>query len=387
MRSAELFSGCGGLALGLARAGFKHELVVERDPQSIETLQENKRQKVSHVRYWPISAIDTRDIDFGDHRGIDLIAGGPPCQPFSIGGRHLGPQDSRNMWPEAVRAVRQIRPKAFIFENVRGLLRPAFAKYLEYTTLQLAYPDIERRHGETWKTHLARLRQHAGSKRGRPADYRVLVRGINTADYGAAQKRHRAIIVGIASKFGDEWEIPAPTHSDEALAWTKYVECDYWDRHETRRLTEPSSAHEEQALRRALDRKKSPSEKPWVTVRDALNDLPSPKKNAAIQGHWQHHGARAYRNHTGSCIDEPAKALKAGDHGVPGGENMLVNSRGNVRYFTIREMARLQGFPDDFIISGSWKAATRQLGNAVPVQVGEKIGKEIIRLLKAKSEK
>ena len=87
------------------------------------------------------------------------------------------------------------------------------------------------------------------------------------------------------------------------------------------------------------------------------------------------------QNHTGSCMDEPAKALKAGDHGVPGGENMIADRRGNVRYFTIREMARLQGFPDDFVVEGSWKAATRQLGNAVPTCVGQQMGKLVLGVL------
>lgn len=120
---------------------------------------------------------------------------------------------------------------------------------------------------------------------------------------------------------------------------------------------------------------------PWATVRDAIGDLPNPAKSERLSGHWQHPGARAYRNHSGSCMDEPAKALKAGDHGVPGGENMVVNRWGNVRYFTVREMARLQGFPDDYVVSGSWKAATRQLGNAVPITMAERIGEAVIKII------
>jgi DNA (cytosine-5)-methyltransferase 1 len=113
-------------------------------------------------------------------------------------------------------------------------------------------------------------------------------------------------------------------------------------------------------------------------------DLPPPTTRPKIEGHWQHPGARAYDNHTGSCLDEPAKALKAGDHGVPGGENMLADRRGNVRYFTVREMARLQGFPDQFVVSGSWRAATRQLGNAVPISVGKHMGKAVLKIIKNK---
>ena len=137
-------------------------------------------------------------------------------------------------------------------------------------------------------------------------------------------------------------------------------------------------------MKRVLALKKKPKEKPWLTVRDAIGDLPPPAKREKIVGHWQHPGARAYPNHTGSCLDEPAKALKAGDHGVPGGENMLADRKGCVRYFTIREMARLQGFPDDFVISGSWKAATRQLGNAVPPSIRELIDKTVMKVIRKK---
>jgi DNA (cytosine-5)-methyltransferase 1 len=381
MRSVELFAGCGGLALGVARAGFKHDIVIEHDADSVATLNVNKKRRVAHVRHWEIAQYDMRDLDFRELLGVDLLSGGPPCQPFSIGGLHLGPRDERNMWPEAIRVIRELRPNAFLLENVRGLFRPAFARYLEYITLQLTYPHISPRNGEAWRDHLARLRQHAKGRGGKKTGYRVLSRTINAADYGAPQKRHRAIFIGVASEYGDDWRFPDATHSQDALAWSKHVERDYWKRHGARRICEPSSESEAQALKRVLARGKKPKERPWATVRDAISDLPPPTNKEKVAGHWQHPGARAYDNHTGSCLDEPAKALKAGDHGVPGGENMLADQEGRVRYFTIREMARLQGFPDDFVVSGTWKAATRQLGNAVPTSVGEHMGRELSRIL------
>ena len=379
MRSVELFAGCGGLALGVARAGFTHDFIVECDSDSVATLTENRDRKIKHVRHWEIEHCDTRQLDFRDLRGVDLLSGGPPCQPFSIGGKHLGPRDPRNMWPEAIRAVREIRPKAFVLENVRGLFRPDFSHYLDYIKFQLAYPDLKKRSRELWRKHLARLRNHA--KRNESGEYRVIARAINAADYGAPQKRHRAIFIGVSSEFGDQWDFPHPTHSLEALAWSKHVERDYWKRHGIRRKVEPASPSECQALRRIRASEIEPNERPWVTVRDAIAGLPAPTKRETIPGHWQHPGARAYPNHTGSSLDEPAKALKAGDHGVPGGENMLADGKGGVRYFTIREMARLQGFPDNFVISGSWKSATRQLGNAVPTSVGEYMAKAVARIL------
>ena len=88
-----------------------------------------------------------------------------------------------------------------------------------------------------------------------------------------------------------------------------------------------------------------------------------------------------YAGHTGSPLDEPAKALKAGDHGVPGGENMMVRDDGSVRYFSVREAARLQGLPDDWSFPSSWSESMRQLGNAVPVELANALGEWIARTL------
>ena len=121
----------------------------------------------------------------------------------------------------------------------------------------------------------------------------------------------------------------------------------------------------------------------WRTVRDALvdpeNTLPDPTKTSdnGFLNHVHNPGARTYKGHTGSPLDQPAKTLKAGDHGVPGGENMLAHSNGKVRYFTVRESARLQTFPDNYYFAGAWTEAMRQLGNAVPVRLAEIVATSI----------
>jgi DNA (cytosine-5)-methyltransferase 1 len=119
--------------------------------------------------------------------------------------------------------------------------------------------------------------------------------------------------------------------------------------------------------------------KPWKTVRDAITDLPDPEKSFSKDAfdHKFNPGARTYAGHTGSPLDEPAKTLKAGDHGVPGGENMLLKPNGSVRYFTVRESARLQTFPDDYRFPGSWTESMRQLGNAVPVTLAQAVGMSV----------
>lgn len=366
MRSVELFSGCGGLAMGLARAGFHHELMVEWNDHAYVTLQHNKERGLEFVREWDVQHKDVRDIHWAAdiEVEIDLVAGGPPCQPFSIGGRHAGDKDHRDMWPEAIRSVQELRPKAFMFENVKGLTRPVFATYLQWITTHLSLPQYTRLGGESHALHLERLKGHAAD-----ALYDVTVQRVNAADYGAPQKRHRVVISGVRRDLGITPPLVSPTHSRERLLWDQWVTGTYWERHGLRRpgdsaietLDRPVVAK----LRRATE---PPAGLPWVTVRDALAGLGKPdgRRNHTFQD-----GARVYPGHTGSQLDQPAKALKAGAHGVPGGENMMVRDDGTVRYFTVREAARLQGLPDDYIFPGSWTESMRQIGNAVPVQLAE----------------
>lgn len=119
--------------------------------------------------------------------------------------------------------------------------------------------------------------------------------------------------------------------------------------------------------------------KPWRTVRDALVEMPDPRKQSANRflNHKFQDGAKIYKGHTGSPLDLPAKTLKAGDHGVPGGENMMVLEDGSVRYFSVRESARLQTFPDGYAFHGSWTETMRQLGNAVPVALARKVAASV----------
>ena len=158
MRSVELFVGAGGLGIGVSQAGFRPAVVMDWDRWACDTLRENKERSLDPIAHWPIHEGDVRQFNFGTIRDlIDLVTGGPPCQPFSMGGRHRAFLDSRDMFPQAIRAVRELRPRAFIFENVKGLTRSSFANYLEYIRLQLTYPDLVAKRDEEWLAHLARL--------------------------------------------------------------------------------------------------------------------------------------------------------------------------------------------------------------------------------------
>jgi DNA (cytosine-5)-methyltransferase 1 len=119
-----------------------------------------------------------------------------------------------------------------------------------------------------------------------------------------------------------------------------------------------------------------------MTVRDALVGLPDPNLGkSAFANHELRLGARVYPGHIGSHLDEPSKTIKAGAHGVPGGENMMRFPDGSVRYYTVRESARIQTFPDHYLFDSPWGEAMRQIGNAVPVRFAEILGKNLLDLL------
>lgn len=385
MRSVELFAGAGGLAMGMGRAGFDHAAVVEWDHDSCETFRFNQRNHAHDVEQWPLFEGDAREFDYGSITGdVMVVSGGPPCQPFSLGGKHRGHMDERDMFPQAVRAVRELQPKAFIFENVKGLLRQSFASYFEYIYLQLSHPDLTRKKGEAWEKHRARLERHHTSNQS-AASYNVVYRLLNAANYGVPQRRERVFLIGFRSDLGVEWSFPEATHCEDALLRDQWVTGEYWERHRVAKRSRPTLSPKLEKRIARLGGEDMFMVRPWRTVRDAIADLPDPERNPrnSIPNHLFNPGARTYPGHTGSPLDEPAKTLKAGDHGVPGGENMLLRPDGSVRYFTVREAARLQTFPDDYIFCGSWTETMRQLGNAVPVRLAEVMARSVADTLNA----
>lgn len=381
MQAVELFAGAGGLGIGISRAGFHPRRIVEWNRHCQATLKTNALDTQSEASGWPTHVdSDVRTVDFRDLEGtLDLVSGGPPCQPFSLGGRHQAHADSRDMFPEAVRAVREAKPRAFIFENVRGLTRQSFRNYFEYIRLQMQYPELSAKGDEDWADHLSRLERHHNSKRGvRGLEYTLLTEVLNAADFGVPQKRERVFFVGFRNDVKSGWTFPTQTHSQEALLFDQ-IQGTYFDRHKVVRRERLIS---EKVKARILRTNQTGGRMlPWQTVRDALHDLPDPERCPSSASRYPAHrlqpGARAYPGHTGSPLDEPAKTLKAGVHGVPGGENMLARPDGSVRYFTVRESARLQTFPDSYKIEGVWSEAMRQLGNAVPVTLAEKVAKSV----------
>lgn len=387
MRAVEIFAGAGGLALGVSQAGFTHDAVIELDEYACATIRANQERRVKPIVDWPLFERDISDFDFSTiAEGLDLLCGGPPCQPFSLAGKSLGRRDDRDLFPEAVRAVRELRPRAFVFENVKGLLRESHLTYSEYVRLQLTCPHVEKKYGEKWTEHRSRLERCYTRSAYKDETYKVIVHAVNAADYGIPQRRERVFIVGIRSDLGVEWSFPMPTHSRDELLISQFVTGDYWEHHDvSRRRRKPISKSLCDRLTKRCAEANSCRLRRWRTIRDAFADLPCPSKSdggLVVHNHRFISGARAYAGHTGSEMDEPAKTLKAGDHGVPGGENMMIHCNGKVRYFTVREKARLQTFPDNYHFNGPWSSTTKQLGNAVPVLLATVVANSLEEILR-----
>lgn len=371
MKSVELFAGGGGLLLGSSMAGFEHVAAAEWNRWAAATLRGNSSAGYPLLKGLEVVEGDVRDIDW--HTAvtdpIDLVTGGPPCQPFSMGGKARAADDPRDMFPAMTAAIASLKPRAFIVENVKGLTRAAFHDYYTFIKLRLTYPLIRARDGETWTDHFARLQRIHTSGSPQELEYRLIDTVVNAADYGVPQHRHRVFLVGFRSDVEAGWNFPTPTHSGAALRMNQ-ESGEYWDRH-----CVPVKDQVNVSRTGGSD----PNLKPWVTVRDALATLPEPGSgNSSI---WMDHtyqpGAKIYPGHTGSYIDAPSKALKAGGHGVPGGENMIRYPDGSVRYFTIREAARIQTFPDGYALHGAWSEVMRQIGNAVPVKLGRIVAESV----------
>lgn len=385
VKSIELFSGAGGLALGLEQAGFHTVGLFERDSDACATLRLNRPN-------WLVHEGDVKEADYAALGPVDLIAGGPPCQPFSMGGKARGYEDQRDMFPQAVRAVRELHPRAFLFENVRGLLRPAFADYVEFIRLQLTYPEFPVSANVDWPTNLRRLqRHHTADGASKGLVFNVTINLADAADYGTPQRRHRVFFVGFRADLDVGWSFPAVTHTQDELLRAQYVTGTYWRENHMSIKTIPSAPQAQEKRIAALGSEELlPLLGRWRTVRDALHGLSEPRPDpveSTLSNHRFQPGARSYPGHTGSPFDEPAKALKAGDHGVPGGENMLRRPDGSVRYFTVRESARIQTFPDDWSFASSWTESMRQLGNAVPVELARVVAASIAAKLAPRVKK
>ena len=178
LTSLEICSGAGGQALGLEMAGFEHVALVEIEPVACATLRLNRPN-------WNVVEGDLRSFDGRPHRGIDLLAGGVPCPPFSKAGKQLGSSDERDLFPEAIRLVDECRPRAVMLENVRGLLDAVFADYRNKVERQL----IKLGYVPRWQL-------------------------LNASSFGVSQLRPRVVFVGVKKEYADSFAWPLPNAND-----------------------------------------------------------------------------------------------------------------------------------------------------------------------------
>lgn len=374
-QSVELFAGGGGMALGMREAGFEHTSLVEWWKPAARVLRHNAERQPT---LWKPDSVIEKDVnravdELGERGTVQLVAGGPPCQPFSLAGAHAGDTDERNQFPSALRVVRKLRPELVVFENVPGLLRPTFEPYLDYVKDQLRRPDIKPLDSdELWDHHHERIR---GSKE--EPSYRVYQEEVDAADLGVPQSRKRVFIIAIRADVAGAgtWDKIPTTHSRDRLLHDQYVTGTYWQEHGLPIPTIPSRLVRHVA-RLGLTGVDEKCER-WRTLRDALRDVPEPM-TTNDDTEWPNHkvipGARTYAKHTGSPMDMPSKTIKAGVHGVAGGEAMLRELDGSVRYLSVREAALVQGFPQDYQFPGPRSRVMGVIGNAVAVKVAATVG-------------
>jgi DNA (cytosine-5)-methyltransferase 1 len=334
----DLFCGAGGLSIGLTDAGFSIIAALDNDPVAIQSYRDNIGPHVHFAAIEDVSASDLLSSAGIEPGECTLLAGGPPCQGFSLQ-RRGHRDDARNgLVRHFIRMVEDIQPQFFLMENVEGLLS---------------------KHGKPY------LREF--SLRASRLDYFLHLQLLNAADYGVPQRRRRAFLIGERTRdFAPKFKFP--------------------------NATTPLKAR---------------------TVRDAIGDLPSPPRDGSCHPHYQNHFREArlaainierirhvppgggrehlpahlqldcHRNNLGHrhkdvygrlAWDEPSVTLTARFDSFTRGRFAHPEED---RSLTIREGARIQTFPDSFVFAGNREDQARQVGNAVPPQLGERLGQAI----------
>ena len=318
LTSIELFAGCGGTALGLQNAGINHVLLNEMDPKACETLRTNQPA-------WNVIEGDVAKLDFTQY-SADIIQGGFPCQSFSYAGKKHGMEDARGtLFFEFARAVKEVRPKIAVGENVKGLLNHD--------------------NGRTLQTMVSILEE---------LGYRVKYKVLRAQYLDVPQKRERLIILAIRNDLDYPFIFPK--------------EKDY-----------------------------------TVSMKEALTDCPvslgqeyPPKKREIMElippgGYWKDLSPELQKQYMGASYylgggktgmarrlswDEPSLTLTC----APAQKQTERCHPSETRPLTVREYARIQTFPDNWSFAGSLNAQYKQIGNAVPVNLGYHIGRCLIAM-------
>ena len=310
--SIELCAGAGGQALGLEQAGFEHLCLVENDHHACETLRLNR----SH---WCVLEEDLRQFDARKYVGVDLVAGGVPCPPFSAAGKQLGADDERNLFDEALRVVEETSPKAVMLENVRGLLDDKFTEYRNSITQRL-------------------------EKMGYSSEWKLL----NASDFGVPQLRPRVILVALKTEYFPHFCWPVENSNGTPTVG--------------------------EALYDLVAKNGWPHAKEWK--------LKANKIAPTLVGGSKKHGGpdlgptRAKKAWKELSVNGHLVQYDSPAHDFIGKEGFE-----NMPYLSLRMAARIQGFPDDWEFFGKKTHSYRQIGNAFPPPVAQAVGMVIFKAL------
>lgn len=305
----EICAGAGGQAIGLERAGFEPEALIEIDKPCCDTLRHNRPQ-------WNVVEEDIKRFRGRQLKGVDLLAGGVPCPPFSKAGKQLGKEDDRDLFPEALRLVAECRPRAVMLENVRGFLDAVFEDY----RIQL-------------KKQLKKL--------GYETDWRLL----NASDFGVSQLRPRVVIVAIKKDLWKNFSWPIAQEYNPPTVGD--LLCDQMGANAWKGV------------------------KNWRKQADDIAPT--------IVGGSKKHG--------GPDLG-PTRARKA--WATLGVDGLGIANEPPERDFvgmpklTVPMVARLQGFPDDWVFMGKKTPAYRQVGNAFPPPVASAVAGQILKCITSK---
>ncbi|MEZ0260785.1 MAG: DNA cytosine methyltransferase [Alphaproteobacteria bacterium] len=304
--SVEMCAGAGGQALGLEKAGFEHRALVEIEAPFCQTLKLNRPD-------WHVENLDLKNFDGRPYKGVELLAGGLPCPPFSIAGKQLGKDDERDLFPTALRLINEIKPKAIMIENVKGLLAPVFDEYRE--------------------TILAQFQ-----KLGYVAQWRLL----NASSFGVPQLRPRAILVGVQKNYSGLFSWPEPLKTAPPTVGETLVDL--------------------------MGQNGWKGAKEWSKKANRIAPT-------VVGGSKKHGGpdlgpTRARKAWSELSVDGLGIADEAPVAGFKGMPRL-----------TVRMVARLQGFPDDWQIAGRKTISYRQVGNAFPAPVAEAVASQLAHCL------
>ncbi|MFD5630531.1 DNA cytosine methyltransferase [Streptomyces sp. NPDC127072] len=381
--SVEICAGAGGQAIGLHQAGFRHLALVEIDQHAVQTLDDNiklrkdwswEREHCDVLSADVKEFVPSRDLKKAakllQSHGLDLLAGGVPCPPFSHAGKQLGKDDERDLFPTMLHLVKELNPRAVMIENVRGIMDPKFSDYRDWIMARLQGGVYVGEDGEP---------AHSRGLGYTVCKWDVL----EASDFGVPQLRPRAILVAFRDDVLKDlkYEWPAPTHEDpvsvaDSLAGSMLDRYQpYFGGVYAERARKAYDGWLEQARKRDAELKgKGGGIAPTLvggSKKHGGADLGPSRAKAA----WKQLGVSGLgvANDIKTCEE---KGTEGRDLFGPDGPML-----------TVKQAAIIQGFPSDWAFSGGKTAQYRQVGNAFPPPVAKAVGGSIVDVLKAARER